>query len=150
METRRKFLAMMIMGCASAACTAPSVTVTQPEETATAVKVYSGPLPAAGIDPQPRPLPCPGCAYTTSDTIRGRIKDSVDFPAGLFPLQWMKAVYKDNGVVQGVEVIDIDDGSNGTDFEHPVGVTTFDEIYLEWLDAEDTQGITDESIPFET
>jgi hypothetical protein len=53
-------------------------------------------------------------------------------------------------VVQDVEVIDIDDGSNGTEFEHPVGATTFDEIYLEWLDAEDEQGVTDESIPFET
>lgn len=149
METRRKFLAMMIMGCASAACTAPTPGAST-EVVASTVKVYGGPVPAAGIDPQPLGRPCPGCAYTTSDTIRGRIKDSVDFPAGLFPLQWMKAVYKDNGVVQGVEVIDIDDGSNGTDFEHPVGATTFDEIYLEWLDAEDTQGITDESIPFET
>ena len=48
MVTRRKFLAAMIMGCASAACTAPSVTVTPTEEVAAAVKVYRGPLPAGG------------------------------------------------------------------------------------------------------
>lgn len=112
---------------------------------------YQGPMPAGLVDPQPvGGDPCPSCAFTADRSIRGSLKVSTGYGSTHFPIQWMKAIYLEDGVVQGTDELDVGDGTPDEHIDHAVGAGTFDEILLQWQDAEDVVETSDHSIPFET
>lgn len=159
MNTRRNFLAMVVVSMVGGACTAtaPSAEPKAPgvpgaAEVPYAGEVqYAGPLPDKAITPQDNiPWPCPSCALAVEGEIRGMLKTSTGYGSGHFPIQWMKAIYKDGGIVQGTEWIDIGDGTPYELIQHEVNMPSFDEILIQWKDAEDVIETLTESIPFES
>ncbi len=164
MNTRRNFLVMAMAAMVGGACTAatPSASTERSEPQASgalasgatalgAAEVpYTGPLPTDAIEAfANNPWPCPSCMYRSNGKIQGTLQTSTGFGSAHFPIQWMKAIYKDGGVVQSTEWIDIDDGVVNTAISHPVGELYFDEILIQWKDAENVIDVTIEGIPFE-
>lgn len=140
MSTRRAWMAAFVVGMMGAACTSPQVS---PEEGR-----YTGPLPQRPITAQPLGRPCPGCAVASGHIV-GTLKDSEDFPASRFALQWLKAVYSLDGQVQGTEWIDISGGGLNKTIDHAIGAYSYDEVFLQWMDAQSNIGITEEGIPID-
>lgn len=140
----------MVVAMASTACNGSTwVTGTGSRS----VKVtYGGQLPAGPIEEHDQGTgPCPTCMYDMSlNAIIGELDSSASFGSGRFPVQWMKAVYKNNGVVQSTELIDIGAGNIGANIVHEVGETTFDEVFLQWKDVENVIEMGTESLLFES